>query len=368
MYGRDRLVFFGDKEPFSAPPLVVRVEGEKIHLPIGKVDGVREGSEFTIYPPTSHTAFSVDQVDDFECSAPVPSALHAQALQQHHYQIVPYRWSLGDDILQVLADPSLGSEFQQALHAALQDRIVGDIEITESNDSYGSDSAMFRVTKRGNGGIDLVRSPSLTGYEGPVRGLDLTGINIAQLAAKTAVALAHLTQFGQILSLGGNTSQQPAPFELVLKPKVPGGNLSGGQVIGFVFRNTTKSQLHITVLVLSSGFHVKQLYPPQDISSSVDPGHEDSFTFYMTIPDPLNGYGEQRDIIRTVVTRGRRLSWKSLELPDIWNADQPADKLSGSGRDANLLSECSWWVKDNVMLTTKQEEGDKVYWMSHLVG
>ncbi|KAH7016298.1 caspase domain-containing protein [Microdochium trichocladiopsis] len=347
VYGRDRLAFFGDEEPFSATPLVVRLEGENIYLPIGKVHGVREKSEFTTYPPTSHITFSVDRVDDFECSARVPSALHAQTLHQHNNQIVPRRWSLGDDILQVFVHPPLGSGFQQALHAALQDRIVGDIEITEPNDSYGPDSAVFRMTQRGNDGINLAGSPSLTGYEGPVRGLDLTGVNTAQRATKSAVALAHLTRFRQILSLSGNASQQLGPFELTLKPKISGGNLSGGQGIEFVFRNTSESQLHFTVLVLSPGFHVKQLYPSEDFPKSVDPGHEVLFTFNLTVPDPLNGYEEQRDIIRTVVTRGMQLSWKSLELPDIWNADQLADKRSGSGRDANLLSECSCWVKDN---------------------
>jgi hypothetical protein len=367
VYGRDRLVFFGDEEPFSATPLVVRLEGEKIHLPIGKVHGVRERSEFTTYPPTSHATFSVDRVDDFECSASVPSDTHAQTLQQHHCQIVPRRWSLGDDILQVLVHPPLGSEFQQALRATLQDRIVGDIEITELNDSYEPDSDVFMVTKRGNDGIDIAGSPSLTGYEGPVRGLDIQGVNTAQLGTRSAIALAHLTRFRQILSLSGNASQQLGPFELTLKPKLAGGNLSGGQEIDFVFRNTSKSQLHFTVLVLSPGFHVKQLYPSEDFPKSVDPGRDVSFTFNLTIPDPLNGYREQRDIIRTVVTEGRRLSWKSLELPDIWNADQLAHKKSGSGRDARLRSECSLWVKDNVIITTKQGEGDKVYWMSHLV-
>ncbi|KAM5349325.1 hypothetical protein ACJ41O_005830 [Fusarium nematophilum] len=367
VYGRDRLVFFGDEEPFSSTPLVVRLEGEKIHLPMGKVHGVWEKSEFTTYPPTSHATFSVDRVDDFECSAPVPSAVHAQTLQRHHYQIVPRRWSLGNDILQVFVQPSLEIEFKQALHAALQDRIVGDIEITESNDSYGHDSAVLRVTKRGNGGIDLAGSPSLTGYEGPVRGLDLSGVNIAQLATKSAVALAHLTRFRQILSLSGKVSQQLGPFELTLKPNISGGNLSGGQGIEFVFRNTSESQLYFTVLVLSPGFHVKQLYPSEDFPESVDPGHKVSFTFNITIPEPLNDYGEQRDIIRTVVTNGMQVSWKSLELPDIWDADQLSDKRSGSGRDANLLlPERSLWVKDKVILTRKQGEGE-VYWVSHLV-
>ncbi|KAI3571793.1 caspase domain-containing protein [Fusarium oxysporum f. sp. albedinis] len=367
VYGRDRLVFFGDEEPFSATPILVRLEEGRIYLPIGKAHGVRERSEFTTYPPTSHATFSVDQVDKFECSAPVLSDLYMQALQQHHYHIVPRRWSLGDDILQVLVQPNLGSEFQRVLHVALQDRIVGNIEITELNDSYEPDSDVFRVTKCGNDGIDLAGSPSLIGYEGPVRGLDLTGVNTGQLATKSAVALAHLTRFKQILSLSGNASQQLGPFELTLKPKLSGGNLSGSQEIDFVFRNTTKSQLHFTVLVLSPGFHVKQLYPSEDFPKSVDPGRDVSFAFNLTIPDPLNGYREQRDIIRTVVTESRRLSWKSLELPDIWNADQLAQKCCGSGRDARLRSECSLWVKDNVIITTKQGEGDKVYWMSQLV-
>ncbi|KAL8299202.1 hypothetical protein RB594_003653 [Gaeumannomyces avenae] len=301
---------------------------------MGKAHGVRERSEFTTFPPTSHATFSVDAIDDFECSAPVPSAvLREQTVQQHHYQIVPCRWSLGNEVLQVLAHLSLGSEFQQALHAALQDTIVGDVEITESNDSYGADSAVFRVAKRGDGGIDLAGSPSLTGYEGPLRGLDLTG-NVAQLALKSAVALAHLVRFGQILSLRGNASPQLAPFELILKPKENRGARSKGQGIHFVLKNTTQSQLHFTVLVLSSGFGVKQLYPSQDFPQSVDPGREDSFSFSITIPDILDSYGEQRDIIRTIVTKGRQLSWKSLELPEIWNADQLAYKRSGSGRDA----------------------------------
>ncbi|KAL8299220.1 hypothetical protein RB594_003663 [Gaeumannomyces avenae] len=366
VFGRDRLVFFGDKEPFSATPIVVRLEGERIYLPVGKAHGVRERSEFTTFPPTLCITFSVDDIDDFECSAPVPPAvLHEQTLQQHNYQIVPCRWSLGDDMLQVLAHPSLGSEFQQALHAALQDRIVGDIEITEANDSCGPNSTAFRLAKRGDGGIDLVGSPTLTGYEGPLRGLDLTG-NVAQQATKSAAALAHLARFGQVLSPSGSASPQLALFELILKPKGNQGTRSKGQGINFVFKNTTQSQLHFTVLVLSSGFGVKQLYPSQDFPQSVDPGCEDSFGFSITIPDILDSYGEQRDIIRTVVTRGRQLSWKSLELPEIWNADQLACKRRGAGRGADLESQCNWWVKDNVILTTKQD-GDGIYWTSRLL-
>ncbi|KAM5526789.1 TPR domain-containing protein [Fusarium oxysporum f. sp. phaseoli] len=366
VYGRDRLVFFGDEEPFSTTPIVVRLEGERIYLPIGKAHGIREKSEFTTYPPMSRATFSVDRIDDFECSAPVRSD-YAQTLRQHLYQVIPRRWGLGDDILQVLVHPTLGSEFQQALHAALQERIVGNIEITESNDSYEPGSDVFRVTKHGNGGIDLTGPLTLIGYEGPVRGLDLTGVDPAQLATKSAVALAHLSRFRQILSLSNKAAQQLAPFELTLKPKNFGGNHTGGQEIDLTFRSTAASQLHFTALVLSPGFHVKQLYPPEDFPRSVNSGHEVSFAFSLTIPERLNGYGEQRDIIRIVVTKGKQLSWKNLELSDIWNADQLAHKLSGSPRDAILSSERSLWVKDNIILTKKQRGGKNVHWTSYLV-
>ncbi|KAJ4178418.1 hypothetical protein NW767_014875 [Fusarium falciforme] len=368
VYGRDRLVFFGDKEPFSATPLVVRLEGRKLFLPIGKVHGVREGSEFTLYPPTTHARFSVDQVDDFECSAPDLSDDEIEALQRHNYQIVPCRWSLGDGLLQVLVQPNLGSEFRAALYAALQDRVVGDIEITESNDSHELGSAVFSVSKRDDGGIDLTGPVSLTGCDGPVRGLDITDANIVQLAAKSAAVLAHLTRFEQIRNLSGKASQQLTPFELALKPTRKAGSCSRGQGIDFVFRNTSKSQLHLTVLVLSSAFHVKQLYPSEDFPVPVDPGCKDRFTFHITVPDPLNSHGEQQDTIRSIVTRGRQLSWKSLELPDIWNADQLDYKRSSPGRDAELLHDFTWWIRDNVVLTTKQSEGDKIYWVSDLVG
>ncbi|KAK4076846.1 hypothetical protein Purlil1_12554 [Purpureocillium lilacinum] len=283
-----------------------------------------------------------------------------------HYQIIPCRWSLGDHILRVVIDPCLGGEFQKALHASLQDWIVGDIEITEPDQSYEPESNVFRVVKSGNGCVDLAGSPSLIGYEGPLRGLDLAGVNTAQLAVRSAAALAHLTRFRHILSLSGNASQQAAPFELTLEMAGDRGQHDRGQDIRFLFKNIAECKLYLTVLALSSSFKVEQLYPPHDFPALINPGQKVSFTFRTRIPDRLKNYGQQREIIRAAVTRGKQVSWKSLELPAIWNADDLADKRRGAGRDVELKSECSLWVKDNVVLTTKQREGDEVYWMSHL--
>jgi hypothetical protein len=367
VYGRDRLVFFGNKEPFSATPLVARVDGGKIVLPIGKVHGVRVGSEFTTYPSTPHVTFSVNQVADFECSAPA-TLIDAQASQQQYYQLIPCRWSLGSYVLRLLVQPSLGSEFQAALYAALQDRIVGEIEITELDDSYGLDDAVFKLTKHVDGVIHISGPPSWMGYEGPVRGLDLDGDSIDVLATKSAIALTHLTRFAQVLGLRDHSAQQPAPFEVTLKPAENCGTHERGQKIAFAFRNTTDSQLHFAFIVLSCGFHVKQLYPAEDAPNAVDPGRGVSFSFNIEIPPQLRIYNTQRDVIRIAVTRGRQLSWKSLELPDVWNADQ-LDRISrpcGLGRDARVETDVGLWIKDYVVVTKLQGEGSSACWVSQL--
>lgn len=367
VYGRDRLVFFGDKEPFSATPLVVRIDKQRIVLPIGNVHGVRKRSEFTTYPPASHVTFSVDKVDEFDCSAPA-SVNDMQALHRHHYQVIPCRWSLGTDVLRLLAKPSLGGEFLEELHAALRDRIVGEIEIIETDDSYGVGDGAFRLTKCDDGAIHLYGPRPCIGYEGRIRGLDLTGDRTDALATKCAIVLTHLARFAQVLGLRNLPTQQPAPFQVSLIPEENLGTHDHGQNIGFTFKNTTDSQLHFAFMVLSSGFHIKQLYPVEDAPSSVEPNRSVSFSFSIVVPSNLRDYNGQRDIIRIVVTRGRRPSWKSLELPDIWNADQldleshPGDL----GRDASLTTEAGWWVKDYVLVTELQSERSPACWVSHL--
>lgn len=362
--------FFGNRDPVSTTPHVVRLDGRRIYLPVGRFHGVREMSEFTTYPPTQ-AKFSVDQIDDWECSALVPSDLAALFLQQCHNQVVPRRWSLGIDTLKVLVHPSLGGEFQKELYASLQDRIKGDVEIIETNDGYKPDSTVFMMNTDDNGRIGIAGSPSLIGYEGPVRGLDLTGVHIAQSAAKSAAVLAHLVRFRQILDLSNGAGQPDAPFKVTLKPELSKGERLARQGISFVFKNTAKSRLYFTILVLGSGFHVKQFYPSPDSPELVDEGGEVSLHFRVQIPDLLKDYEDQRDIIRIAVTRGRQVSWKSLELPDIWNrrmwnTDQLVNKPCGSEMDATTRSECSYWVEDIKVLSTKRSDGDKVYWMSHL--
>lgn len=128
------------------------------------------------------------------------------------------------------------------------------------------------------------------------------------------------------------------------------------QKVKFTFKNQCAAELHFTVIVLSPGYHVKQIYPRWDSPKTVQGSETDSFQFRMKIPDVLkrgrtaNLNQWHRDILRTVVTSSKLLSLKSLELPDIWDTNHIEHKgRSHLGRDAKLLSDTSnvdWWIKD----------------------
>ncbi|EGU84553.1 hypothetical protein FOPG_17207 [Fusarium oxysporum f. sp. conglutinans race 2 54008] len=365
VYGRDRLIFFGNKEPFSATPLVVKIEDGIVFLPIGKIHGVQQGSEFTTYPPTSEIAFAIDYVDNFQCSSRV-SFDCTETLRRHHCEVIPSRWSLGDGTFQVLVDPSPGNKFRGALYRCLKNLIVSNIDVIVLDGNHKPDSNLLRLENRGDDGIYILGPEVLIGHKGPVRGLDIKGANIEELAAKSAIALAHLARFGQILDLRNGPFQELAPFELKIGPEnnAPSANpFPEGQKSRFVFENIGKSELHFTVMVLGPGFHIQQLYPSQETPETVPPGAMRSFTFCITIPYELKRTRTteegltHRDIVRTVVTRGKGLSWKSLELPDIWNADQVERRCRNSSeRDVKIVSDCTsdfgWWVEDREIFTS----------------
>ncbi|RYP58986.1 hypothetical protein DL771_011040 [Monosporascus sp. 5C6A] len=361
VYGRDRLAFFGNKELFSATPVLAEIKGDVASLPIGRVHGVKTGAEFATRPPTSEVTLSISEVGDFESKAHIVRD-SSQTLPQH-IEVVPFRWS-SEETLKVLVESSLPRRFQKELSNGLQKRIVGDIEVIEVNEvgkAHGPEAAGFGLKTTVDGGIDISGPASLIGYEGPVRGLEIKAQNEDKQATESAVALTHLFRFEQILNLRNQAPQDTAPFEVTLDPESgpDGSPLSESSTIKFTFKNNDEAELHFTVINLGPGFHVKQLFPSEDSPKTVPRGETRSFSFRLKIPNELKrdraDYQRHphRDIIRTVVTRNKKLSFKSLELPDIWNADQvESGRRSGSGRDVELLFDLdfSWWIQDNVIL------------------
>ncbi|CAI7572670.1 unnamed protein product [Penicillium pancosmium] len=358
VFGRDRLTFFGQKERFVAPPLIAILKGTNVNIPIGKAHGTRVGSTFTTYPPTQYNTFSPYDIGLFDCTAKVQPA-QAQNIQHFDNRIVPYRWKLDEDAPQLIVQSSLGDKFKKALRATLGLQVFGDIRILELDDSFDSGDEYFRLKKREDKSFEIFAPRNLIGYDGPVHGLDLQGDD-SELAAKCGMALAHLARFSQILGLRDQASKDIAPFELTIQPDYVGRAFPSGQQFEFSLKNRSANAcLYVTTFILSPAFHVRQLFPSYDSPSRVNPCDAPlSFNFRLEMPDGLQKLKKShRDIVRTIVTTGQRVSWKSLELPDIWDADRleymrPETNLT---RDGDVLcSGPTWWVKDKEIWTEVQ--------------
>ncbi|RYP68864.1 hypothetical protein DL770_008370 [Monosporascus sp. CRB-9-2] len=355
VFGRDRLAFFGAEELFSAAPLLVNIYDGVASLTIGRVHGVRKGAEFIARRSTTDIVFSVDQVADFESKAKIKEELF-QSLPKT-IDVVPFRWSSGG-MLKVRVESSLGRGFREALQRSLQQRIAGDLQVVDNEfgRECGSSNVEFYVkSAMDDAGVDIFGHAALIGYEGPVRGLRISGASTNERARESAITLAHLFRFSQILDLKSETIEQHgAPFEIILEPR--GGPsespLEDGQIIEYTFKNKDKEVLCLTVIDLGPGFRVRQLFPSDDLAQPVPAGATRSFRFRVVLPERLRGGTKQqeqahRDIFRTVVTKGKRTSFKSLELPNVWDAgSMRCGERGAAGRHAFLESDFSWWIVD----------------------
>lgn len=359
-YGRDRLLFFDQIEPFTTTPLVVRIieqglsVGSRIVIvPAGLAHGVLPKSEFGPFPPVPESTFSVDEVDDFESKARIPPHI-VQALQDSQLEVFPSRWSLGDRTFQVLVDTAFESDFRPSLCEAIQKRVCSSLEVLElaSNDL---DTAL-KVVKAGDD-AKIFGPKDLIGHDGPVQGLKLTrGTDTGQFVSDVATVLTHIARFKHILGLQTEASKDQPPFKVQLEPKglmLDTKHVTHGQEFRFRFESQDDEELYFTVINLGPGFHIQQLFPKQDSPQKVGPGLRRSFSFHVEISEQLN-IGEQsvdgiahRDIIRTVVTRGQGCSWKNLEMPYIWHADPIEFRRETSlARSTSLVADSEWWIQD----------------------
>lgn len=364
VYGRDRLLFFGNTEPFSNTPFVARVDDGTLYLPVGKAHGVHRTSEFIPLSSPRNLGFSMDDVDDFESSVKLTPEL-TQALIKDQYQVLPLRWSFGKQLLHVSVDAGLGSNFRGSIRNVLHERVASPIEVIEFDQSIQKpDTNSLRVERWRDNGM-VIRAPaSLIGHEGPVRGLNLQSHVSDDTAVEIAVYLSHLGRFRNIKSLGEDASCLPKPFDvsIVAESGKTEGPFPQGQWFTYTFNNNGSDELFLTILSLDSGFGVQQVYPSNDLSKEVGVRGSVKPRFQMEIPIELKesgtgkGQAVHRDIIRTIVTKGKRVSWKSLELPNIWNASQVGlGNQTSSGRSPVFEDEFDWWILDKEILTAATE-------------
>ncbi|KAI8628836.1 caspase domain-containing protein [Xylariaceae sp. FL1651] len=395
IFGRDRLAFLENFEPISATPVFATLKDDIVTLPVGKVHGINRGSEFITPLTSSRVIVSVDEIYDLESKAKIIEG-SVEHLPQSNW-FIPYRWS-SENILKIIMDPNLDDSFRQKLLDGLKSRIFGDIqyvpgnqitknktpnvtwpwlrlaclktiiryfgywipgntrgpEAAESTKNEDSKAMWFRLGAKEDGGVDIFGPEHILGDQQPIRGWKTEGTTDDERATELAIALAHLFRFEQILHLR-NESEDSPPFKIDVNMNA---NENSETVIDFVFQNKGNKELSFAILILSPGFHVKQLFPTTDTLQAVAAHEKESVQFSLTIPDELkNGEAndekrQYRDIVRTVVTtKGRHFSLKSMELPDIWNADQwDSQRTNGLGRDGNLKDHFSWWIRDVVKL------------------
>ncbi|KAI1204904.1 caspase domain-containing protein [Annulohypoxylon truncatum] len=337
-YGQDRFAFLENEELFSATHVWARVSKGVVSLPIGKFHGVEIGAEFVTLPPTPPVTLSIKKVQDSESEATVPSGFLPEAIE-----LVPCRWSLRK--APKISVKEITCEFRKALHDGLKKRIVNEVEFSQTQNL---ESVSLRLTKAANGKIGISGPQSLIGYEGHVRGLETKGENDKEQATELAVALSHLMRFEQILELRNDaTRDDNPPFKATLNDLE---QVDGAPRFEYRFQNCDEVPLHFTVMVLGPGFHIKQLYPENDGSYTVAQDRTSSFTFKLVLPTELKQVGKShRDIFRTIVTRKKKLSFKSWELPDIWNANQTLYKRREDlARDAELITDDGngLWMQD----------------------
>ncbi|KAK5632999.1 hypothetical protein RRF57_008713 [Xylaria bambusicola] len=362
VFGRDRLTFLGNKEVFSAVPISAKMNGAIIVLPVGRIHGVKKGAEFVAQFPHSGIVFPINKVDEYTSEANKPPQFSGTLPSR--LTVLPYRW-LSEKTFTVLVDPSLHRSFQEHLYKGLQRRIIGSIEVVEymeGDEDRWPNSTEWKLRKRGGTTIDIFGPSSLVGYDGPIRGLDTEGETDELQATKLAGALAHLFRFGQILHLRTDASRDTPPFKVALHAGAINTDhtvFADGKTYTYEFNNATQEDLYLTVIILGPGFNIKQLFPSQDISEMISGRGIRRFAFTLNIPVKLKGDKSEdsqrhpyRDVIRTIVTTGKALSFKSLELPRVWDTDQMDHQhRSDLGRNAHLLQDFRWWIRDNSILS-----------------
>ncbi|KAL7799322.1 caspase domain-containing protein [Trichoderma afarasin] len=363
VYGRDRLLFFGNYEPFSAAPIMTQVQDNKVIIPAGKAHGVNVGTEFTVFSEIFvGVSFSVDAVEEFQCSAIITDEL-SLLLKQYHQTVILSRWNLEEkEILRLYVDPAFGSSFRSELQRRLEKRIVSPIELLETTKDHMDVLKLDKLVED----AAIIRAPMwLTGSDDTVRPLKLNSSNPNELAAEAALALVHLVRFRQILLLGQQRWPKP-PFNVTIM--AVNGSMTNphplNQKFRFAFENKSDEDLHISVVVFSPEFSVEQLYPTRDHSQTIGRRQKKIFNFSMALPNGPEWVQKslcrkiRRDIVRTLVTRDRNVSWKALEIPNIWdaNATTLCKKLSSTRNGSTVAGQgVDWWSHDEEIFTGSVE-------------
>lgn len=368
-HGHVDLLFFDTLEPVSTAAVVPRVKDGELILPVGRARGVHRGSEFTLFPAVSHFSLVIETVDDFECRVQAPEGF-LKVWASYLHTLIPQRWHFGDVKLQVFVDTTASSIASQSLSEKLRqellDKVASEIEVTTSGEV---DSAhVFTLHVSENEATILAPGARRGVGTDVVRPLELkSGQNLDVLAKEAGLALVHLARFQQVLSIRewhqNRGGMKPPPFKVSIQPwRTPTSPdpYDEGQIFEFTLERTGKAHhfLFLTVLWFSPEYRIYQLYPldgePFDASSGA------YLKFRLKTPSaPQNirrklQRDSRRDILRVLVTEDESVSWKALEVPNLWDADKVwLDRgRSEERREGEVfVDDIQWWAFDTEIIS-----------------
>jgi len=339
LYGRADLMFFGNKVSTSSHPIVAVTDGTDIVIPIGLAHAAYVESELVAY--SDHSApITIHSTYKFSCRAKIPASFNLSPGDTLY--VIPRKWSTGREQLVVRIQEDLGTKFRHLFQKALYCRLKGQIKVLPSRVATNTDG-LFEVKADRNKRITIHGPADVVGYAESVRGLSIPAGDVARRAIDSAVAISHLYRFSQIYRLEGSATISP-PFRVE--------HLLGSSEVRF--ENLSDFPLYVALVNLAPSFAVSHIWP-QDRYHRLEPGALPiTLPIGLEVPDQLRFRSsgkkeEHRDIVRFFFTNCEGFSFKGVELPDIWDAENSTSMSSvvrGVIIPTNSRTLPQFWVKD----------------------
>ena len=358
---QDRLLFFQAREPELLYPIICNIAQcgeERITIPLGSAQGVREKTEFRLFPPPSDVSFEVETVDDFACRARIPQSFPIEQL--HDSRVYLAKWALSEPQRNFYLQSGFVDRFEKLLRQILAENIADGLNFIKlENRETQTNGVTLRENE--NRGVSIYGPNHLIAHEGPAWVVDLQDNDEERLVKETAIAAAHLARHIHIYEIKNDGSGLKIPFDIDLNQTDSGQivEVFNNSSVELTFVNRGEDELFLTVMFFGPGFCIQQINPSSDSSITILPRREKKFKYQVEIPSELEkkreaGGGPQnrlyREILRVIVTTGNSYSFKSLEMPEIWEVirSKMTNAASKGVRNLRNVEHVSndWWMRD----------------------
>jgi len=367
LHGQSTLLFFQRSEPAGLHVIrcTAKLEHGKIILPLGCAQGITEQTEFRLPSSADKTILVVDKVFDFSCEA---------SIQQGSFNggdVVLSKFSLPEHLKRIYLGSSYSEAFEERFRDCLSRATAGDFGISRlDSGSSPSDGLIFMNNEHG---FTNIRCPEeWGGFNGPIWRLKARDDHEEIIPQEAAVAATSLARYSQIRELQRSDPDLQKTFEIDVDDVGPGGvrTVTDGRHVSLTYRNTGSMPLFVCIVFLGPGFCISPIPSNKDDAQELAPGESRTICLEMEIPKELQDVDqfvrhEYRDIVRAIVTTRSSHSFKSLTMPEIWNAIHGERKLFEEARNPNpkvlTQSDEKWFTTDITIQTKRKTAGLELF-------